>query len=66
VAKQDKDEVDYGPGHVEHHCGPVFIDDRNYCRFFIPGVGSYGTCDKVKGVIDPKDGCRLFERVRRS
>lgn len=66
MAKVDKDDAEYGPGHWEHHCGPVFVDDKNYCRHFIPGAGIYGTCDKVTGLIDPTHGCRLFEKIRKS
>jgi uncharacterized C2H2 Zn-finger protein len=63
--KEDKDDVKYGPGHVTHHCGPVFHDDRNYCRFFNVSAGWMGSCDKVSGAIDRAYGCELFERVKK-
>jgi uncharacterized C2H2 Zn-finger protein len=63
--KDTKVEADYGPGHVHHHCGPVFHDDKFYCRFFNPSPGWKGTCDKVKGDIEPDHGCKLYERVNK-
>lgn len=64
--KDAKEDVHYGPGHVHHHCGPVFHDDKFYCRFFIPSAGKIGTCEKVKGDIEPAYGCDLYQRVSKS
>jgi hypothetical protein len=66
MPKETKNEANYGPGHVHHHCGPVFHDDKYYCRFYNPGASPrYGTCDKVEGPIDPAFGCDLYERTSR-
>jgi hypothetical protein len=64
MMKEDKDEVGYGEGHVHHHCGPVFHDDKFYCRFFIPSSNRVGTCEKVSGAILPENGCELYVRIK--
>jgi hypothetical protein len=61
--KESKAEANYGRGHVHHHCGPVFHDDKFYCRFFNPSAGKLGTCDKVLGMIEPDHGCELYVRI---
>ncbi len=63
MPKEAKDDVHYSPGHLHHHCGPVFHDDRFYCRFYNPSATRVGTCDKVEGPIDADHGCDLYERA---
>ena len=63
MSKESKNEANYGPGHVHHHCGPVFHDDKFYCRFYHPVSAWTGRCDKVEGPIDPAHGCDLYERI---
>jgi hypothetical protein len=64
--KKDKDEVDYSRGMWESHCGPVFLNDKNYCKHFVPGSGPiYGTCEVVNGAIDPIMWCKEYKRKPR-
>jgi len=67
MPKLSKDEVGYGFGMKENHCGKAFEDDRNYCRHFIPPLSesalNLGTCEKVEGPISRVFWCRLFARA---
>lgn len=62
--KAGKDDVNYSRGHMQSHCGPTFHDDKFYCRHFIPGAGYAGTCEKVRGAIDPVFWCELYEKTK--
>ena len=65
--KANKEDVDFGKGMAERHCGPMFNTDRGYCAHFIEGraVGpsGSGTCSKVKGPIKRSMWCRLFKKA---
>ena len=61
--KLSKEEVQYGKGHIHHHCGPVFHDDRWYCKHFIARATRMGGCEVVMGAIDPEYGCTEFQRA---
>lgn len=59
MSKSQKTEVNYSRGMLHSHCGPMFPDDRHYCRYSI----RFGACEKVEGPIDPQYWCELFHRV---
>ena len=61
--KDSKEDVTYSKGMLHSHCGPIFHDDKSYCRHFIPGTGHYGTCEKVYGAIDPAFWCDRFVKA---
>lgn len=66
MAKTGKNEVDYSLGMAQSHCGPVFKDDKGYCKHFHKpkvGVTGHGTCDKVEGNINPVYWCALFAKA---
>lgn len=64
MAKDTKDDVHYGLGHLHSHCGPTFHDDKFYCRHFTPGVNRNGGCELVAGPILPDHGCDLYRRIK--
>jgi hypothetical protein len=64
--KHKKSEVDYSKGMLHSHCGPVFHDDKYYCKAFIPGAIRVGRCEKVDGDILPDMWCELYHRVSKS
>lgn len=65
----DKTEVDYGPGHVDSHCGRSFTQDKNYCKHFMPAPAKMdrvtipGRCQLVGGTIRRTYWCKLFKRA---
>ena len=63
--KVSKDSVDYSRGMYESHCGPTFRDDKGYCKHFISGAGVYGTCEEVRGTIDPIMWCTMFKKAKK-
>jgi hypothetical protein len=65
MAKLPKSEVNYSPGMVHSHCGPVFHDDKSYCEHFIPRHAPFGLCEGVAGEIDPKYWCERFKRAKK-
>lgn len=62
--KKAKDEVQYSWGHMQSHCGPVFHDDRWYCKHFIPRAKHTGSCEIVQGDIDPEFWCTEFQKAK--
>ncbi len=56
-SKVSKSEVDYSDGMRRSHCGPTDDWPTGYCEHFVDPHG----CAKVKGYIDPKKWCELFE-----
>jgi len=58
--KKTKESVDYSRGHPDSRCG--------LCEHFVPGRlrGQLGECELVRGTIDPRFWCRLFEGKRRA
>lgn len=66
MPKAAKSDVDYSQGMLHSHCGPVFHDDKYFCRHFIPGTSRVGRCEKVEGAIIPEMWCELYERTKKS
>lgn len=65
MAKLPKTEVNYQHGMVHEHCGPVFHDDKFYCKHFIPRPGRLGLCEGVAGDIDPEYWCERYLRAKK-
>lgn len=55
--KKNKNEVAYSGGHPTSHCGPTTKWPRGSCSHFV-GPSS---CELVRGYIDPKYWCELWE-----
>ena len=66
VDKQNKVDVNYSEGVLHSHCGPVFHDDKFYCRHFVPATARVGRCDLVAGAIIPEMWCELYKRTGKS
>lgn len=67
MTKSAKEDVHYGPGMLQSHCGPIFHDDKFYCKHFRPSAmsGRDGGCDIVQGRIEPDHWCELYSRVKK-
>ena len=63
--KTPKEDVNYSRGHIGSHCGPVFHDDKYFCKHFIARGGYTGLCESVAGAIDPTHWCIRFERAKK-
>jgi len=68
MTKHSKKEVNYSPGHVQSHCGPVFHDDTYCCQHFQDRVShtERGTCELVEGLIDARYWCELWKRKKKT
>lgn len=64
--KKQKEEVQYGKGHLHSHCGRLFHDDRWSCKHFRAGVGHTGNCEIVVGTIMPEYWCDQYQRAWKS
>jgi hypothetical protein len=56
--KKSKSEVDYSEGMAKSHCGPVSRWSNGECEHFQTPNG----CALVRGWIDPKYWCKLWEK----
>lgn len=65
MVKYTKHEVDYSKGMLQSHCGPVFHDDKFYCRHFEPSRYPLGSCELVEGRIDPGYWCKRYNRIEK-
>jgi hypothetical protein len=61
--KKSKEEVQYSKGHAHSHCGPVFHDDRWYCKHFEARATRMGGCEVVAGAIDPEFWCTEYNKA---
>ena len=62
--KATKEEVNYGRGMRESHCGKVDAMDAGFCKHFIErGTGPFGQCTEVEGRIGRTMWCERFEKA---
>jgi len=65
MTKKTKDEVKYSKGHLHSHCGPVFHDDRWFCKHFLSRATRMGACQVVAGAIDPEFWCTEYQKAKK-
>jgi len=62
--KATKEEVNYGRGMRESHCGRLDTADAGFCRHFNErGQRDFGTCTEVEGRIGRTMWCDRFEKA---